>query len=92
MTRRLRTTDGFSARLQWAVPAGLLLAVGLLVLDRVQVGLYLLSATLLLAGGLRWFLPATAVRLLVSRHRVTDVIASVVLGLALAAVAVLLPQ
>lgn len=92
MTRRVRTADALSPRLQWAVPAGLVLAVGLLILDRVQIGLYLLSVTLLLAGGLRWFLPASSVRLLVSRHRVTDVIASVVLGLALAAVAVLLPQ
>ena len=80
------------SRLQWAVPLGLAVAVGLLLLDRVQVGLYVLSATLVAAGVLRWFLPASAVRLLASRRRVTDVIASMSLGLALAAVAVLLPQ
>ena len=82
----------WAGRLQWAVLGGPVLAVGLLLLGRVQIALYILSASLLAAAVVRWFLPAPAVRLLVSRHRVTDVIASTALGLALGAVAILLPQ
>lgn len=86
------TSKPVNHRAQTAVFALLGIAVVLVAVGQVRMGVYTLSAALMVAAALRWFLPAQAVGLLASRRRVTDVVASGLLGLALAAVGYLLPQ